>query len=308
STKQYNVFVWEWSPGFCWGSCSWGDGIDGYRITEYDITSQMVTIVKDIPNATQKTAAMPLPWGGRCYFVAAYADTLSQGRVYSSPAIYCGEPSEPEKLLLHPQEWLSTDGDWYILGCENYGFLPYFEPSGQQLSVGVYFVAKHFVCMKSGESTAAVKFDLSNVGPSFEMTIQRATLRVNQISVAYSVGSDVAVGFEPSLCATRIGKAKTDWTGLSGGHFIGNANPLRSNEYYPSSASGFSFQPNGNLGKDVTSEVLGWIEDPASNNGFIISAELGDLHNQGVLDTGWDGGACYSLLSVELEILYFSPN
>jgi hypothetical protein len=105
-----------------------------------------------------------------------------------------------------------------------------------------------------------------------------------------------------------VGKAKQDWTGLSGDHFIDGENYLIHKEYFPSSTGGFSWLPNGGYGKDVTTTVLGWIDNPASNHGFILYSDMADLYNQGLLESGWDHQTCYSLLNVELEIRYFTPS
>ena len=306
--KEYYVLVWEWQPKFCWGECPGPNEIDGFLVFELDPFNHTETLVKKIPDSGQKVSAVHLPWGWRCYGVRAYAETLSQGDIFSDVVSYCpGDPPEPEKLVLTPDQWLSTDGDWIVEDCDNYGTAAFFIPSGTQLSVGVYFVDKDD-CLKQGDSTAAVKFNLATVGQSFGMTIQRAILRVSQLNVAYSVGSDVAAGaYTPSLCATRLGKAKSDWTGLSSGHFIGNEDILHHKEYYPASTKGFTWLPEGGFGQDVTAEVLSWIENPTSNNGFIIAASEADLYNQYVLESSWDKGTCYSLLEAELEIRYFTP-
>lgn len=300
SPTMYNLFVWEWSPGLCWGTCP-VDHVDGYLFIETDPFQQTVYTSKDIPSGNQKVTAAPLPWGGRCYEVSAYVDTPS-GRMYSDSAKFCGEQPEPEVMFLDPTEWLSTDGVWVEQGCGDFGSAPYFTPSGQTLSIGTFIVDVDD-CFKQGDSSGAVKFNLAMATPDVGVHIQQAILHVNQIKIAYAVDSEVAIGAKPSLCATRVGKASADWTGLSTGHFIDGVNHLSHIPYAPSYTNYLS-----SFGEDVTAAVLGWIENPASNRGFILSSSLADLYNSGWLGSGWDHQTCFSLVNVQLEIRYFSSN
>jgi hypothetical protein len=66
---------------------------------------------------------------------------------------------------------------------------------------------------------------------------------------------------------------------------------------------------SGQNSVDVTSAVLEWMDDPSTNHGFILIADLGDLYDSYVFESGWDVKICYSLLdNIGLEIEYFPPN
>jgi hypothetical protein len=305
--KQYYLLVWEWQPKPCTfePDCPWFDGINGYLIYELDPLAHTETLIKEIPTSGQMAAAIPLPWGGKCYGVRAFLNY--EGQIVSDIVSYCpGQPPEPKKVILAPEDWLSTDGDWIVDGCETYLESHYSYPIGSQLLVGTFFI-NNDDCLWQGDSTAAVKFDLADFG-EIGTVIQRATLRVSQTYYEYEVDTEVATGLKPFLCATRIGKAKADWTGLSAGHFIDNKNILTGKEYSPISTGGFSWQA-GSFGRDVTTTVLGWVENPVSNNGFILETYVNDLYNQFVLEPDWDQGVCYSAIEADLEILYFEqPN
>lgn len=308
--KQYYILEWEWQPTFCWPGtdCAWVDHVDGFWIYELDPSLQSGNWIKDIPVSDQKVTAVPLPWGAKCYGVVAYANLLTSEGVQakgSQYAIYCpGDPPEPKKLILSTEDWLSTDGEWIKEDCEDYGDAPYFSPSGTQLSVGVYQIDKDD-CFRQGDSSAAVKFQMPLLGQG--AVIQHATLLFSPVDLYYVVDSEVATNLDP-FCASRLGKAKQDWSALSDAHFTHGGDTLASQDYFAAYKSGFSYQPGGQLGTDVTSAVLGWVDNPGSNHGFIFSYDWAALLNAYVFESDWDQSVCYSLLdNVQLEIQYYEP-
>lgn len=308
--KEYYTLVWEWQPEFCWGDCSWANEIDGFLIFELNQLAHSEALLKKIPNSGQKATAVPLPWGARCYGVRAYVETLDQGDIFSPLSTYCpGDPPEPETLVLAPQDWLSTEGIWINEGCGSWADAFRLKPSGTQLVVGSFlFIYEDDDCdIKQGSASAAVKFPIMDLGIALPQgaVIQRAVLHLKQVDVKYDVPSDVAVGFNPSLCATQLRKGSKDWTGLSDGHFK-SGDVLYG--YSSSYKSGFTWAEGG-FSTDVTSVVLNWIEHPSTNHGFIFIASEADLENQYIFEPGWDVAICYSLLdNVELDISYFAPN
>lgn len=304
STKQYNLYVWEWSPGFCWGACPW-EQIDGYLFYEYDASYQTLYKVKEIPNGDQKVTAAPLPWGGRCYAVTAYADTLTEGRIESYATSFCGEQPETETMVLSPSDWLSSEGMWINQGCDEWADAFRLKPTGSQMVVGFFLFAVDKYCdIKQGGATAAVQFNNLILPP--EAVLQRATLKFTPVDVAFEVPDEVAVNYSAGSCATRVGKAKSDWTALSSAHFI---NPDTLGPYYSAYTSAGSPWDGGERAVDVTSAVLGWMDDPSTNHGFVLIADVADLYNSYLFESGWDVKICYSLLdNVELEIEYFAPN
>ncbi len=305
SVKQYYTLVWEWQPATCLPgmSCSWVAEIDGYYLYELDPISKAEKFIKEVSKPTQKSTAVPLPWGAKCYGVKAYAENPILGHLVSNMATYCpGSPPQPQKTVLKPVDWLSTDGDWIVDGCETYGTGALFVPQESQVVVGVYMV-DNSDCFKQGDASAAVKFPTPVLHPA--AVIQKAQLKFSQVGVNYKVASDVATNLKP-VCATRVGTAKQEWTSLSPGHFIDNKNILLGAAYYAPYASKIS--PGGKHSVDVTGAVLNWLKKPANHHGFILVSDWSDLYNANILKQGSDGSTCYSLLdNLELEIEYFTP-
>jgi hypothetical protein len=303
------ALVWEWQPKFCWPGtdCPWADHVDGYWVYEMDTSLQNPLWIKDIPNYSEHMAPVPLPWGAKCYGVVAYANLLtSEGfkTKTSDFATYCpGEPPQPEKVVLTPSDWLSSEGMWINEGCDNWADAFRLKPTGTQVVAGFFLFADDEYCdIKQGSGTAAIAFNNIGIMLPPEAVVQRATLRFKQVGVKYDGPFDVALGnFSPPSCATRVGKAKSDWTALSSGHFI---NPDTLGPYYsPYTSIGWDLSP------DVTSTVLGWMDNPSSNHGFVLIADPADLVNNYTFESGWDIKICYSQYdSIELEIEYFTPN
>ncbi|MGH2582499.1 MAG: Ig-like domain-containing protein [Anaerolineales bacterium] len=303
--KQYYILVWEWEPKICWPntSCAQANEIGGYEIFEKGPMGSDV-YMKDIPNAGQKVTAVALPWGAKCYGVRAYIENPAFGKVNSDVTTWCGDPPEPEKLVLTPTYWLSSEGMWINEGCDNWADAFRLKPTGSQIAVGFFLFADDDYCdIKQGGGTAAAKF--TNFSIPQEAVLHRATLKFTQVGVKYGFPFDVAVNYNPGSCATRIGKAKSDWTALSSGHFI---NPDTLGPYYTAYTSAGS-PWSGDKTIDVTGAVLGWMENPSTNHGFIFIADLGNLYNSHIFEPGWDIKICYSLYdNIELEIQYFEPN
>jgi hypothetical protein len=308
SPKQYIVLIWEWSPGLCFGSCPWADGIDGYVINQSDMSNSVGETSKDIASMYQKATAFPLPWGSRCYSVFAYKDIAGQGRVYSPPASYCGELPNPEKLILAPQDWLSTEGVPYEEDCSYAASGAASEkPTGSnQIMVGAYAQGGSG-CNRRTSSNAAVKFETPPLAQG--AVIHRALLRFNRVDLSWWYPDEVAVakGERPGNCVSRIGIAKQDWTGLSSGHFLQGGNTLGQAPYFSPYTDGLALWPS-TVELDVTSLVLNWMKEPDTNYGFILAGDWGNMYNRGVAEKDWDLKGCYSLLdNVELEIQYFAP-
>ncbi|MCW5875429.1 MAG: hypothetical protein KIS85_00985 [Anaerolineales bacterium] len=301
--KQYDVFVWEWQPvQLCWPTenCKWLEHADGYIFYEMDDQFSYVLNSRVIDNGAQKVLAIPLGWGGTCFGVSAYAESLTGEVVNSEMATFCGESVKPQEVILKPVDWLSTYNEWINLDCDVGS--PQYTPAGTQITGGMHVLSPGN-CIRQGEASAAVKFDLDilkSLG-----AIQQVNLRFKSVGLNYQLDSWVATNLKP-LCLSRLGRAKQDWTGLSSGHYIANDNLLWREQYFAPYKS-FSMAVGANS-IDVTSAVLSWIKNPANNHGFILAPNYADAYNQGVFYTGGERLVCYSLLDhVELQVRYYAP-
>jgi LysM repeat protein len=312
-TKQYYVLVWEWSPATCWGSCTWVDKIDGYRIYRKD-DSQVVSLLKDIDNPNQKVAAVPLPWAGQggCYLVQAYAKVLG-GELTSNMASYChGKQPEPQYLGLTPTKWLTTASRWVYDGCEGQGTSwPWGPlPGSDGVSVGVQDIASDNCSMRRA-AAAAVWFDIGAQSAALsQAVIEKATLSYNLQGADYHVnfGEDagsIATNEKP-LCPQLLGIAKQDWTGLSS-----NANHLRFDQPPMLSSSAYVSPYSSVTGlykvtMDVTPVVQNWLKNPTKNHGFVLYPNMSGMSYY--FYSGAQDQVCVSYLNAfGLEVLYFTP-
>jgi len=305
--KEYIVLEWEWQPHTCWPGqdCKWLNEIDGYSIYEYDPFSKLSKHMKDINNSAQKVTALPLPWGFHCYSVEAYATHPENGsKVVSPKTIYCpDDPPEPKKLTLNTaQYWVTTGGEWIQMGCGSYGEVDFYEyknknsgfgnQSGEVL-VGSYFI-DDLVCYEEGQYSSGVKF---NIQPGLipGATIQKAVLKFSKVYMDYK--SPGIAGSPPYTCASVIGKAKQDWSGLSNGNHF-------SNQYLATLSNN---SPIASLGTaqsqvDVTAAVSDWFKHPENNHGFILTPASAPKPQ--VPGTG----KCLSGLgNFQLDLYYFAP-
>ncbi|KAA3644797.1 MAG: LysM peptidoglycan-binding domain-containing protein [Chloroflexi bacterium] len=308
--KQYYMLVWEWQPQFCipGSDCKWINDIDGYYVYEVDPETSQLISPHNVPNPSQKALAVSLPWGARCYAIKAYAENPQIGHVDSKAYGFCpGGQNDlaPQKLILTPEDWLSTQVDRIdVGGCSNYGTANIMEPQGTQIVAGV-FSLNTFGCWRQDDTTAGVKFNMPDLISG--AVIQQATLRFSEVQLDYQIATDVATNEKPQ-CVTRLNLAAHDWTALSSAHYITGKNYLLGKAYNTPYKSGFSVLPGGKLGMDVTGAVLKWIKDPSTNHGFILVSAWSDLYNANILKPGADNTVCYSRMDqVELEILFFVP-
>jgi len=304
ANKQYNVFIWEWSPGFCWGSCPWGDAIDGYIFWEQEPGNPGVTSTTVIQNPEQKVMAMPLPWGARCYIVKAYIDYDWGRQVSPLPAKYCGgEPADSQTILLEPSEVMNAQiadcsqndsrtgkitghSHDFVVGFRNYS------------TDGGCFYNRHIYM-------GAVKFDLGQLAGKFAY---QATLRFNTNQTLYMPSYYISSN-EVRFCGNELGVADTDWSAFpqtktldySSHQWLSPFNYLRFTKF-----QSISHLSAGVLSFDVTAVVNEWIKGSEQNHGFVLSPDMFYLDSLG-LDIKWSSSdtRCSNTVSGwELEVHY----
>jgi LysM repeat protein len=311
--QQYLVLEWEWQPATCWptvSKCWWVNDIKGYHVYEIDPATQAQKLLKDILDPNQKVAAVPLPWGYRCYAVEAFADDPDNPgqEVVSGQTAYCpGQPPQPQKTVLTPTKWVTTGGQWIQSGdCDTYGLADTYVVKNKntgfgnqpgEVLVGSYIVDNNDAdCFRQGDYSGAVEFG-QPVLPDGAV-VQKALLKFSPVFTEYKA-SGVATNYT-LLCVSAVSKAKQDWTGLGSPIHFYNDDVLLSPAYKSpiTSLSGWDKTPE----VDVTSAVNNWIQHSDQNHGFILSpAEA--------LYPATDGsGSCLSGIgNVQLEIYYFVP-
>ncbi|HSB00647.1 MAG TPA: hypothetical protein VLE49_08355, partial [Anaerolineales bacterium] len=303
--KENVILEWEWAKPACWpGYCGWTDSIDGYRIYEFNTATKAEKYLKEITNPSQKITAIPLPWGAPCYGVRAYVNTPAF--LESDITTYCpGQSPAPQQVILAPTNWLTTGGQWIQDGdCDTYGLADQYvydnNKSGFGNQPGEILVGSYIVddedadCFRQGDYSGAVKFETPVLPPN--AVIQKAVLKFSDIQTDYGA-SGLATNFK-LFCASSVGTAKQDWTGLGSAiHFWGD-DVLHAYNSPLTSLSGWNHTPEVN----VTPVVNKWIKGQAQNNGFILtSAEapspLVDGHGECLSQAG----------NFQLEIYYFAP-
>lgn len=306
SPTQYYVLEWEWEPKVNWpGYETWFNAIDGYRIYEIDPLSQQQKYLKEIKDPGQKVTAVPLPWGAKCYGVQAF--TNDPAVESSEMTTYCpGSPPMPQVMTLTPSDWITTGGQWiqdgdcdtygtgdaYLLANQNSGF----GNQGGQVLVGGYIVDDDEEdCFRQGDYSGAVKFDTPTLPVG--AVIQRAVLKSSALFMDYGANG-VATNFK-EFCVGGLGKSKQSWTGLDGGNHFYNKNVLFSAAYNSPIASVSAWTSTPEM--DVTSAVKGWLKNPGTNHGFILtprSAPNPATDGSGICETG--------VGNFQLEIHFFA--
>lgn len=303
--KQFVILQWEWEPKANWpGSKTWLNEIDGYRIFEIDPFTQNEKYMKEIKNPVQKVAAVPLPWGAKCYGVRAFSNDPAIEA--SAMSTYCpGDSPTPEVMTLTPSDWLTSGGLWEEDGdCDTYGggdaYLLANQNGGFGNKPGEILVGSYIVdddeedCFRRGNYSGAVRFVTPTLPPG--AVIQRAVVKFSALFTDYKA-TGMASNFK-EFCVSGLGKAKQDWTGLDGGNHFTGKNVLSSSTFYNpiTSISAWNHAPE----VDITSAVKGWLKNPETNHGFILAPRnapkpLAD--GSGVCET--------TVENFQLEIHYF---
>ena len=192
-----------------------------------------------------------------------------------------------------------SDGEWMDSGdCSDYGGLDNYMALNQkgfgnqngQVLVGSYIVDDDG-CYQEGYYTAGLFFDIMSGFPS-GAAVEHAVLRFSKINMNY--GATGLAAPEPASCIKNIGRADSDWSGLSTGNHYSAKIPFKG--FVISSVGQYSGQV------DVTSTVKSWVANPAGNHGFFLSAASAPYP----LDDGT--GKCLSGLgNFQLDIYYFAP-
>ena len=310
--KENYVLVWEWQPKPCWpGYCNWMNDVATYRVFEIDPFTKTEKLLKEITNPNNKVAAVPLPWGAKCYSVRAYAKDPAFAA--SEAATYCPDQAlATQKVTLTPTEWLTTGGAWIDEGdgcsptVDNYGYPNASKTSGfggVPGQVGVGALLKDFDgvgCYLEANESGAVKFLLPNeLQPG--TVVQHATLRFSEV-----IGGNGTTGISggaPDVCAGSVGKAKQSWAGLNAGNHYSSQNALGSTAYFSPISS---VPPVGPIALDVTSAVSEWVKNSQSNHGLIFTSApvLAPILDED--DNGYS--YCWSGIgNVVLEIEYIAP-
>jgi hypothetical protein len=293
--QEYRLLIWEWQPGVNWpGGLGWVNDIKGYHIYEIDPSDNSKKYMKDsIP--VNKFAALPLPWGAKCYGVEAYADDAKLGgSLVSKLATYCpGQPPPTQKVTLTPSDWLTGGGEWINVDC------PFEQPHnefGQDpiVEVGGYMVSYEGGCFEQGQFAGAVKFTPPVLPPG--AIIQKATLSFERVLMDWTAAGK-ALEPAPQTCVSTVGTANQDWSGL------GNANHFSSK--YLGSAAFYtpvtSIAAYMNPAVDVTQVVMNWAQQPGTDHGFILAPVAPPVPDEGY-------GACLSAISkFSLDLYYFAP-
>jgi hypothetical protein len=302
------VLVWEWVPHFALGgNTAWLNAIDGYRVYQIDPPTGMRQLMKTVGPAAKKIALLPLPSGKACYGVEAYAQAFQYGDfIVSDMATHCPGTEPPTKtIVVKPVNWLSTGHFAESQECLSKDFLhglvwDYNEARPNDVMVGSIFTDDG-TCEREADIAAAVKFLLPQLPGG--AVVQGARLRFSSTFNEY--GADGLATNSELACADGWGIAKQDWTGLvNADHYVDyyqQPNLLMSAAYYKplDSLSGWDHSPEVN----VKWQVIDWVEDPASNHGFILTPRLWP-----VPATANGGGECFSQFAgFELEIGYFTP-
>ena len=286
------VLEWEWIPGVHWPSDpAWITQIDGYDVYEIDPATQQPTLMKQVFPSVAKVAALPLPWGARCYGVDAYADSPQYGgKVTSKMSTYCpGQAPATENQVLGPVNWITTGGDWINVGCPFE--LPGYAFGDKQLVMVGSYIVDNGDCFEQGEYSAGLLYPQFFLPPG--AILQTATLTFEKMSMDWGA-TGVALEPAPQTCVAAIGTATQDWSGLGTGDHVSNLPGLA---HKP-----FASVPPWTTAVDVTPVFSDWLQHPANNHGFVLTALNAPAPSQ-------DGmGECLSQLgSLSLGIKWLAP-
>lgn len=302
------VLIWEWMPFVdLSGATKWNNVVDGYRVYRIDPPTGMRQFLKAVVPGYKKMALLPIPSGKSCYGVEAVAEGFQVDEYFFSDMVtYCPGTEPPtKKIVLKPVNWLSVGHFAESQDCNSkeffhFLFADYYDAKPNDLMVGSIF-QQDADCGREADVAGAVKFLLPQLPGG--AVVQGAKLRFAETFNEYGA-SGLATNMKLA-CADGWGTAKQDWTGLvNADHYVDyyeKPNLLMTTAYYKSldSLSGWDHSPD----LDVKWQVIDWIEDPASNHGFILSPRLWP-----VPAAANGSGECFSQFGgFELEISYFTP-
>jgi hypothetical protein len=311
--KQYNILVWDWTEGFCWGGgeCQWMNEIDGYRLYQSPYVPGLSQPIKTIKDPDQKASAVPLPWGPACYVATAYALLPDGSGIQESGPSNAWCPGQSPSDLFYTVlsyetgQKLITSADFFDIMCDHghTGTEP-FNLGAAEVLVGVQ--VHNFGsddCLLQHYWAAGVRFDFSSLPLPDTISIQSAVLHFSQGKSAFNAGEGVATNFGTPLCTTDLGLSTVDFYNWDPQQAALGQLPFLAFNATPYQSLPWWYPP---VEVNVTGIVDNWIHHPETNRGFVIVGGQGSLEAKGLLDAGNDIQLCWNHINgITLEIDYY---
>lgn len=298
TVTQYRLLEWEWQPGLP-GTGLWINDIAGYEL--YEIlpdSGAPPKYLKSVKPLGARAAAVPVPWGLRCYGVKAYAEGPQYGgKVESEMATFCpGQPPATQKVTQSPSHWMTTGGAWISENCNVSEIKPLASAAGStqaRITVGSW-VEDYGNCYEEGDAYGAVKFPAPPLPNG--AVIQQATLKFSKVFLAYGA-SGTTLGAKPQACADTLGTGVKDWTWMINNLHFAETPSLGAFDKPLASMSDYMPSPI-----DVTTTVKDWYKNPSHNHGFIFDPVAPPQ------PSGDGSGECISGLgNFQLDVFYHAP-